>query len=271
MIENGKPLSLSSFIDDYKTNEVFTGEYLVGKNDSKQIQQDVKDNSMIKQLDALNNTVKGMGLAVQVYPQTNTKDPKTIIGYNLVVYDPQNRDKVIGSEGEYKDIKGDYSYGKFVNVGFADSVKFGHSGINGYTDILDSDNDRIIRLKQNEEQLKIFNDKLLFMAKAHKNDKGEKALKNVKSASYFADQEMKSVELKTKSNLQDKDDDTYKSGSQMLDAMLAEKVNLSPLLEQMKWAYGIDEKYNKKVMELLSLVSHAENEAAALKYIEVGE
>lgn len=271
MIENGKPLSLSSFIDDYKTNEVFTGEYLVGKNDSKQIQQDVKDNSMIKQLNALNNTVKGMGLAVQVYPQTNTKDPKTIIGYNLVVYDPQNRDKVIGSEGEYKDIKGDYSYGKFVNVGFADSVKLGHSGINGYTDILDSDNNRIIRLKQNEAQLKIFNDKLLFMAKAHKNDRGEKALNNVKSASYFADQEMKSVELKTKSNLQDKDDDTYKSGSQMLDAMLAEKVNLSPLLEQMKWAYGIDEKYNKKVMELLSLVSHAENEAAALKYIEVRE
>ena len=107
MIENGRPLSLDSFIDDYKTNEVFTGEYLVGKNDSKQIQQDVKDNSMIKQLDALNNTVKGMGLAVQVYPQTNTKDPKTIIGYNLVVYDPQDRDKVIGSEGEYKDTKGD--------------------------------------------------------------------------------------------------------------------------------------------------------------------
>ena len=271
MIEKGRPLSLDSFIDDYKTNEVFTGEYLVGKNDSKQIQQDVKDNSMIRQLNALNNTVKGMGLAVQVYPQTNTKDPKTIIGYNLVVYDPQDRDKVIGSEGEYKDIKGDYSYGKFVNVGFADSVKLGHSGINGYTDILDSDNNRIIRLKQNEAQLKIFNDKLLFMAKAHKNDRGEKALNNVKSASYFADQEMKSVELKTKSNLQDKDDDTYKSGSQMLDAMLAEKVNLSPLLEQMKWAYGIDEKYNKKVMELLSLVSHAENEAAALKYIEVRE
>lgn len=271
MIENGRPLSLDSFIDDYKTNEVFTGEYLAGKNNSKQIQQDVKDNSMLKQLDALNKTVKGMGLAVQVYPQTNTKDPKTIIGYNLVVYDPQNRDKVIGSEGEYKDTKGDYSYGKFVNVGFADSVKLGHSGINSYTDILDSNNNRIIRLKQNEAQLKIFNDKLLFMAKAHKNDKGEKALKNVKSASYFADQEMKSVELKTKNNLQDKDDDTYRSGSQMLDAQLAEKVNLSPLLEQMKWAYGIDEKYNKKVMELLSLVSHAENEAAALKYIEVRE
>ena len=271
MIENGKPLSLSSFIDDYKTNEVFTGEYLVGKNDSKQIQQDVKDNSMIKQLNALNNTVKGMGLAVQVYPQTNTKDPKTIIGYNLVVYDPQDRDKVIGSEGEYKDTKGDYSYGKFVNVGFADSVKLGHSGINSYTDILDSNNNRIIRLKQNEAQLKIFNDKLLSMAKAHKNDKGEKALKNVKSASYFADQEMKSVELKTKSNLQDKDDDTYRSGSQMLDAQLAEKVNISPLLTQMKWAYGIDEKYNKKVMELLSLVSHAKDEADALKYINARE
>ena len=108
MIENGRPLSLDSFIDDYKTNEVFTGEYLAGKNNSKQIQQDVKDNSMLKQLDALNKTVKGMGLAVQVYPQTNTKD-KTIIGYNLVVYDPQDRDKVIGSEGEYKDTKGDYS------------------------------------------------------------------------------------------------------------------------------------------------------------------
>ena len=267
MIENGRPLSLDSFIDVYKTNDVFTGEYLADKNNSKQIQQDVKDNSMLKQLDALNKTVKGMGLAVQVYPQTNTKDPKTIIGYNLVVYDPRDKDKVVGNEGEYKDTKGDYSYGKFVNVGFADSVKLGHSGINSYTDILDSDNNRIIRLKQNEAQLKIFNDKLLSMAKKHKNDRGEKALKNVKSASYFADQEMKSVELKTKSNLQDKDDDTYRSGSQMLDAQLAEKVNLSPLLEQMKWAYGIDEKYNKKIMELLSLVSHAKDEKAALKYI----
>ena len=247
MIENGRPLSLDSFIDDYKTNEVFTGEYLAGKNNSEQIQQDVKDNSMLKQLDALNKTVNGMGLAVQVYPQTNSTD-KTIIGYKLVVYDPKNRDKVIGSEGEYKDTKGDYSYGKFVNVGFADSVKLGHSGVNNYTDILDSNNNRIIRLKQNEAQLKIFNDKLLFMAKAHKNDKGEKALKNVKSASYFADQEMKSVELKTKSNLQDKDDDTYRSGSQMLDARLSEKVNLSPRLQQTRWAYGIDEEYNKKDM-----------------------
>ena len=65
-----------------------------------------------------------MVLAVQVYPQTNSTD-KTTIGYKLAVYDPKNRDKVIGSEGEYKDTKGDYSYGKFVNVGFADSVKLG--------------------------------------------------------------------------------------------------------------------------------------------------
>jgi len=73
-------------------------------------------------------------LHVQVYPQTNAEG-KTIIGYNLVVYDPQNKNKVIGDKGEYKDTKGDYSYGKFVNVGFADSVKLGHSGINSYIDI----------------------------------------------------------------------------------------------------------------------------------------
>lgn len=270
MIKNGQPLSLESFIDDYKTDKVFTGEYLADKNNSKQIQQDVRDNSMLKQLDALNKTVQGMGLAVQVYPQTNAEG-KAIIGYNLVVYDPQNKNKVIGDKGEYKDTRGDYSYGKFVNVSFADSVKLGHSGINSYTDILDSNNNRIIRLKQNEAQLKIFNDKLLSMANKYKNDRGEKALQHVKSASYFADKEMKSVELKTKSNLQDKDDDTYRSGSQMLDALLAEKVNLSPLLEQMKYAYKIDEKYNKKIMELLSLVSHAKDEAAALEYINARE
>ena len=278
MIENGKPLSLSSFIDAYKTNEVFTGEYYgtVLENsdasvqeDFKQVKQDIKDNSMLHQLLEMESTVKQMGLAVQVYPQTNSTD-KTIIGYKLVVYDPKNRDKVIGNKGEYKDAKGDYSFGKFVNVSFADSVKLGHSGVNNYTDILDSNNNRIIRLKQNEAQLKIFNDKLHIMQGKFKS-KGGEALRYVRSASRFADKEMKSVELKTKSNLQDKDDDTYRSGSQMLDAQLAEKVNISPLLTQMKWAYGIDEKYNKKVMELLSLVSHAENEAAALKYIEVRE
>lgn len=278
MIENGKPLSLSSFIDAYKTNEVFTGEYYgtVLENsdasvqeDFKQVKQDIKDNSMLHQLLDMESTVKQMGLAVQVYPQTNSTD-KTIIGYKLVVYDPKNRDKVIGNKGEYKDAKGDYSFGKFVNVSFADSVKLGHSGVNNYTDILDSNNNRVIRLKQNEAQLKIFNDKLHIMQGKFKS-KGGEALRYVRSASRFADKEMKSVELKTKSNLQDKDDDTYRSGSQMLDAQLAEKVNISPLLTQMKWAYGIDEKYNKKVMELLSLVSHAENEAAALKYIEVRE
>ena len=278
MIENGQPLSLSSFIDAYKTNKVFTGEYY-GKvlensdasvqEDFKQVKQDIEDNSMLHQLLDMESTVKQMGLAVQVYPQTNSID-KTIIGYKLVVYDPKNKDKVLGDKGEYKDAKGDYSFGKFVNVSFADSVKLGHSGINNYTDVLDSNKNRIVRLKQNEAQLKVFNDKLHIMQRKFKS-KGGEALRYVKSASHFADEEMKSVELKTKSNLQDKDDDTYRSGSQMLDAQLAEKVNISPLLTQMKWAYGIDEKYNKKVMELLSLVSHAKNEADALKYINARE
>lgn len=278
MIENGQPLSLSSFIDAYKTNKVFTGEYygdVLAKSDKsiqkdfEQVKKDIEDNSMLNQLIDMENTVKQMGLAVQVYPQTNATD-KTIIGYKLVVYDPKNKDKVIGDRGEYKDAKGDYSFGKFVNVSFADSVKLGHSGINNYTDVLDSNKNRIVRLKQNEAQLKVFNDKLHIMQGKFKSNGGE-ALRYVKSASYFADEEMKSVELKTKSNLQDKDDDTYRSGSQMLDAQLAEKVNISPLLTQMKWAYGIDEKYNKKVMELLSLVSHAKDEATALKYIEARE
>ena len=278
MIENGQPLSLSSFIDAYKTNEVFTGEYygkVLGNSDAsvqkdfKQVKQDIEDNSMLHQLLDMESTVKQMGLAVQVYPQTNSTD-KTIIGYKLVVYDPKNKDKVLGDKGEYKDAKGDYSFGKFVNVSFADSVKLGHSGINNYTDVLDSNKNRIVRLKQNEAQLKVFNDKLHIMQGKFKS-KGGEALRYVKSASHFADEEMKSVELKTKSNLQDKDDDTYRSGSQMLDAQLAEKVNISPLLTQMKWAYGIDEKYNKKVMELLSLVSHAKNEADALKYINARE
>ena len=180
MIENGKPLSLSSFIDAYKTNKVFTGEYY-GKvlensdasvqEDFKQVKQDIKDNSMLHQLLDMESTVKQMGLAVQVYPQTNSTD-KTIIGYKLVVYDPKNRDKVIGNKGEYKDAKGDYSFGKFVNVSFADSVNLGHSGVNNYTDILDSNNNRIIRLKQNEAQLKIFNDKLHIMQGKFKSKGG---------------------------------------------------------------------------------------------------
>ena len=278
MIENGQPLSLSSFIDAYKTNRVFTGEYygdVLAKSDKsiqkdfEQVKKDIEDNSMLNQLMDMENTVKQMGLAVQVYPQTNATN-KTIIGYKLVVYDPKSKDKVIGDRGEYKDAKGDYSFGKFVNVSFADSVKLGHSGVNNYTDVLDSNKNRIVRLKQNEAQLKVFNDKLHIMQGKFKSNGGE-ALRYVKSASYFADEEMKSVELKTKSNLQDKDDDTYRSGSQMLDAQLAEKVNISPLLTQMKWAYGIDEKYNKKVMELLSLVSHAKDEATALKYIKARE
>lgn len=278
MIEKGKPLSLSSFIDAYKTDDVFTGKYY-GKilNDSdqsvqkdfEQVRRDIESNNMLNQLVEMEKTVKQMGLAVQVYPQTNSKD-KTVIGYELVVYDPKNKGKVIGDAGEYKDAKRDYSFSKFVNVAFADSVKLGHSSINNYVDVLDSNSNRIVRLKQNEAQIKVFNDKLHIMQNKFKKEGGD-ALRYVRSASHFADKDMKSVELKTKSNLQDKDDDTYRSGSQMLDAQLAEKVNISPLLTQMKWAYDIDEKYNKKVMELLSLVSHAKDEASALKYIEARE
>lgn len=278
MKENGKPLSLSSFIDAYKTNDVFTGKYygkvLEGSDksvqkDFKQVKKDIESNSMLNQLLDMEKTVKQMGLAVYVYPQTNATD-KTITGYKMVIYDPKNQDKVIGDNGKYKDNQRKYSYSKFIDVGFADSVKLGHSGINNYTDVLDSDNNRIVRLKQNEAQIKIFNDKLHIMQGKFKN-KGGNALRYVKSASRFADQEMKSVEQKTKANLQDKDDDTYRSGSQMLDAQLAEKVNISPLLTQMKYAYGINEKYNKKVMETLSLVSHAKDQAAALKIIETRE
>lgn len=278
MIENGKPLSLSSFIDAYKTNEVFTGKYygkVLAKSDKsvqedfKQVKQDIENNSMLHQLLDMEKTVKQMGLAVQVYPQTNSTD-KTITGYKMVVYDPKDKDKVIGDNGKYKDTKRDYSYSKFIDVGFADSVKLGHSSVNNYTDVLDSSNNRIVRLKQNEAQLKIANDKLHMLQGKYKN-KGGKAVKDVKTAFRFADAEMKSVEQKTKTNLQDKDDDTYRSGSQMLDAQLAEKVNISPLLTQMKFAYGINEKYNKKVMETLSLVSHAKDQAAALKIIEARE
>ena len=280
MIEKGKPLSLENFLEAYKNNQVFTGEYYgtVLKNIKnkdpkqvkkfKQIKQDIEANSMLNQLQTMKTTLNGMQLDAQVYPQTNSEG--TIIGYKLVVYDPKNKDKVIGSNGEYKDAKKEYSYDKFIQVGFADTVKLGHSSINNYTDILDSSNNRIIRLKQNEAQLKIFNDKLLSMKNKY-HHKGEKALKDVNSAFFFAGEEIKSVEMKTKTNLQDKDDDTYKSGSQMWDALLAEKVNISPLLTQMKFAYQIEDKYNKKIMEILSLVSHAKDKATALKHINARE
>lgn len=278
MIKQGNPLSLDEVIANYQNDDVFNGKYyekMLDKSDPsvkakyKSVQQDIVDNSLIKELGEINRTLTQMGLAAQMLPQMNGEGK--ITGYKMTVYSPNNKDQVFEKGGKVKDKKGAFSWSQSIDVAFDDTVNLGHSGINDYVDMLDRSKDQIVRVKRNEAGLKIFNEKLQSMSKAVTKNKNINKIGAVKSAFRFSQDELKAVSLQSSQNLNDKEKDNYKTGSQAVNAMLSERVNLSPLLTAMKYSYGVDERYNKKIIEILSLVSHAKDEAEALEIINARE
>lgn len=278
MIKQGKPLSLDEVIANYQNDDVFNGEYykkMLDKSDPsikakyKSVQQDIANNSFIKELNNISRTLSQMGLAAQMLPQTNGEGK--ITGYKMTVYSPNDKDSVFEKSGKVKDKKGEFSWSQSIDVAFDDSVNLGHSGINDYVDMLDREKDQIVRVKRNEATMKLFNEKLQSMSRAIAKNKSANKVRAVKSAFRFSQDELKAVSLQSSQNLNDKEKDNYKTGSQAVNAMLSERVNISPLLTAMKYGYGVDERYNKKIMEILSLVSHAKDEAEALKIINARE
>ena len=283
MIKNGNPMDLDEFIRQNKDNDVFTGDYYNNflkktgdssyQKENAKIAEDIKNNNLSLQLVELNRQLSQMGLAAQVYPKTDGSG--VIIGYDLLVYDPSNKSKVLDDKGKKIDKDGSYSFVKSFNVAFSDSVKYGHAGINSYVDLKDANKNEVQRLKANEAQMKIVNAKLQqmrgSMKKKNKVANSQDRLGSAKAAFNYANDKMKSVEMKMNTDLQDKDKGSYSTGSQQIDASLSERVNIAPLLEDMKFAYGIDESYNNKVMEVMALVSQAKDKAKAIQLLDKRE
>ena len=278
MTKQGNPLSLDEVIANYQNDDVFNGKYyekMLDKSDPsvkakyKSVQQDIANNSLIEELREINNTLGQMGLAAQMLPQMNGEGK--ITGYKMTVYSPNNKSQVFEKDGKIKDKKGAFSWSQSIDVAFDDTVNLGHSGINDYVDMLDKHKDQIVRVKRNEANIKLFNEKLQSMSKAASKNKNINKIGAVKSAFRFSQNELKAVSLQRSQNLNDKEKDNYKTGSQAVNAMLSERVNISPLLTAMKYSYGVDDRYNKKIIELLSLVSHAKDEAEALEILNARE
>ena len=305
MIKYDKPIALDEFIrksDEYENSDVFSGEYfrkvlmnsdislsggdlsddderLTRKQKGNRIMaQDIENNNLKKQLITLNNQFKQMGLAVMVFPRTNkgggSKESTTITGYKLLVYDPKYEKDVVANvkNGGKKviDKTGKHSFMKTFNVAFSDTVKYGHSGINTPVDIVNVDKDIITRVKANEAEMMIVNDKLQTTSSSMKKT-GKSSLDAVKAAFAFAGKKLKSIESKVNTNYEDKDDLSYTTGSHEYDSMLSQRVNVAPLLEDLKWSYGMDDFYRGKVMEIMALTSQAKSKEQALKIIEARE
>lgn len=305
MIKYDKPIALDEFIrksDEYENSDVFSGEYfrkvlmnsdislsggdlsddderLTRKQKGNRIMaQDIENNNLKKQLVTLNNKFKQMGLAVMVFPRTNkgggSKESTTITGYKLLVYDPKYEKDVIANKknGGKKviDKTGKHSFMQTFNVAFSDTVKYGHSGINTPVDIVNVDKDIITRVKANEAEMMIVNDKLQTMSSSmKKTDKS--SLDAAKAAFAFAGKKLKSIESKVNTNYEDKDDLSYTTGSHEYDSMLSQRINVAPLLDDLKWSYGMEDLYRGKVMEIMALTSQAKSKEQALKIIEARE
>lgn len=303
MIKYGEPIGLEEFIREsskYANSDVFSGEYFrnvlknsdislsggnLGDNDehltkkqkgSRIMAEDIENNNLRKQLVKLSQNLRQRGLAAMVFPRTNkgTGGTETVTGYKLLVYDPKHENDVIGSNGNGNkkviDATGKYSFMHNFDIAYSDTVKYGHSGINTSVDMLNADKNIVTRVKANEAQLMILNEKLQITGNSKKfADKS--SLDSAKAAFTFADKKIRSIESKVNTNYQDKDDLSYTTGSQEFDSLLAQRINVAPLLEDMKWAYGMYDLYQGKVMEVMALVSQAKSREQALQIIEARE
>lgn len=301
MIKYDNPIGLDDFIREsgkYENSDVFTGEYfknvlnnsdvsLSGKGVSAEeltrkqkgyqiMAEDIKNNNLGTQLNILSANLHQKGLDALVFPKTNkgANGQETVIGYTLLVYDPKYKDSVIksGENGSKQiiDTAGEHSFAHNFDVAYSDTVKYGHSRINTPVDLLNADKNIVTRVKANEAQMMILNEKLQTTGSSSKfADKSN--LDAARAAFTFADKEIRSLESKVNTNLQDKDDLSYATGSQEFDSMLANRINVAPFLEQMKWAYGMFDDYRGKVMEIMALVSQAKSRERALKIIEARE
>ena len=278
MIEYGEPMDLNEFIRQNKDNKVFTGEYyeeVLEKSDpsirkqNANIAKDIKDNNLTKQLVDFSQQLNSMGLAAQVRPRKS--ESGTLTGYDVLVYDPLYKDKVLNGKGENIDKTAAHSFTQRFNVAFDDTVKYGHSYVNDYIDKLEPEKASALRVKANEGEMLIVNDKLREIRKFMKKDSGADKLESAKYAFSKASKTIKSLSLKTGTDLQDKDTNSYATGSHEIDAGLSERINVAPLLEGMEESYRMDSAYKNKILEVVALYTQAKDEGEALKILELRE
>lgn len=279
-------MSFDEFISEYKDNPVFTGDYYTNmlkraginvkmapseaKTEAEKqqlnIAKDIKNNSLLKGLLDLRKTLTQQKLDAQVYPQTDGTGALT--GYDIVVYNPLEKSKVLDNKGNYIDKEGALSSKRTFDIAFEDTVQYGHSKANEFADVVDIAKNKIIRVKTGEAEFEAINEEI---RRKFGNKKATDTRTNVQIADagfFSAKTTMKQPSSKTPTDMQDRDKETKRTGSQSTDSLKANQVNLNRLLYLMRYVYGVKEKYYQKAMEILGLVANAENEEKALKLFE---
>ena len=261
-------MDLDEFISEYKDNPVFTGDYYTNmlkraginvkmapseaKTEAEKqqlnIAKDIKNNSLLKGLLDLRKTLTQQKLDAQVYPQTDGTGALT--GYDIVVYNPLEKSKVLDNKGNYMDKEGALSSKRTFDI------------------VVDIAKNKIIRVKTGEAEFEAINEEI---RRKFGNKKATDTRTNVQIADagfFSAKTTMKQPSSKTPTDMQDRDKETKRTGSQSIDSLKANQVNLNRLLYLMRYVYGVKEKYYQKAMEILGLVANAENEEKALKLFE---
>lgn len=268
-----EPIELSEYLKENKDNPVFTGKYFdklvdaaspTMKKAMLEMQKQMKKYNIGKQLAEYNSMLEKEGLAVKVVP--GIKDSEI----NLVVYNPLAKDKVFDATGNYIDKKKELSSVQHINLAWDDSVHAGHAGINGYLALVDQDNAGVIQLKRNEGELAAQLKILKGMTAANKKKdptQRRSTIEVVKSSLSALRHTVDQTEGRSKETMTDKQAEFTATMSQAQDALKAEKVNLTPLIDDLKFSYRISDEYVNELQQIFYEVSLAKNRQEAVDVI----
>lgn len=289
IVKNIPSMGFDEFISKYKDDPVFTGEYYANmlekaginvktsasgtetemEKQQRSIAKDIKDNNLLKGLSDLRSTLTQFKLDARVFPQTDTKG--TLIGYDIVVYNPLEESKVFDDKGGYIDREGDVSARESFDVALSDTVRYGHSKDNEFADVVNVANNEILRLKTGEAAIRTANEEIRRKLSGKSTTETRTNVQLAESGFASAKRIMKQPTSRTPTDMQDRDKETNRIGSQSVDSTKADQVSMSSLLNSLHWAYGVEEQYFQKVMEVLSLVTMAKDDKTALKVYEQRE
>lgn len=268
-----EPIDLSEYLKKNKDNPVFTGKYFdklvdaaspTMKKAMLEMQKQMKKYNIGKQLAEYNSMLEKEGLAVKVVP--GIKDSEI----NLVAYDPTVKGQVFDATGNYIDKKKEFSSVQHINLAWDDSVHAGHAGINGYLALLDQDNSSIIQLKHNEGELAAQLKILKGMTSANKKkDPAQRRdmVEVIKSSIGALRRKVDQTEGRSKETMTDKQAEFAATMSQAQDALKAEKINLTPLIDDLKFAYRISDEYENELQRIFYEVSLAKDRQEAVDVI----
>lgn len=267
------PIGLSEYLDKNKDNPVFTGKYFdklvdaaspTMKKAMLEMQRQMKKYNIGKQLEEYNSMLEKEGLVVKVVPGINNNE------IDLVAYDPAVGDLVFDEKGHYIDKKKEMSSVQHLNLAWDDSVHAGHARINGYVSLIDPDNSSVLQLKHNEGEFAVQLKILKGMTAANKKkDPAQRRdmIEVVKSSIAALRRTVDQTEGRSKETMSDKQAEFTATMSQAQDALKSEKVNLTPLIDGLKFAYRISDEYENELQQIFYEVSLAKNRQEAVDVI----